>query len=95
MVSSGPDCSGFTIQYADLHDQQRRLGEFGAADLVHADHYEIGIELRLRAEFDGGLGHDAQIFRAGAAQHAIQSSRHHLVNRRRPGAHDERSVKEL
>jgi hypothetical protein len=32
---------------ADPHDQQRRLGEFRAADLIHADHYEIGIELGL------------------------------------------------
>jgi hypothetical protein len=75
---------------ADLHDQQRWLGELSAADLVHADHHEIGIELGLRPELDGWLGHDAQVFRTGPAQHAVQSSRHHPMNRRRPRAHDER-----
>jgi hypothetical protein len=55
----------------DLHDEQGRLGELRAADLVHADYHEIGIEFGLRTEHDGGLGHDAKILRAGAAQGAI------------------------
>ena len=45
----------------DLDHEQRRLGELRAADLVHPDHHEIRIELGLRAQLYGRLGHDAQI----------------------------------
>jgi hypothetical protein len=34
-----------------------------------------------RAVHDGRLGHDAKVFGAGAAQRAVQPSRHDLVNR--------------
>jgi hypothetical protein len=44
------------VRRPDLDDKQGRLGELRAADLVHADHYQIGIELGLRAELDGRLG---------------------------------------
>jgi hypothetical protein len=60
-----------------------------AADLVHADHDQIGIELGLRAELDSRLGHDAKAFGAGAAQEPVEPPRHDLVNSCRPGAHDE------
>jgi hypothetical protein len=62
-----------------------RLGKLRAADLVHADHHEIGIELGLRAKHDGGLRYDAKVFRAGAAEGAIQPSCHDLMDRCRPG----------
>ena len=31
----------------DLNDEQGRLGKLRTADLVHADHHEIGIELGI------------------------------------------------
>src|SRR6185437_7740384 len=80
---------------ADLDDEQGWIGELRAADLVHTDHYEIGIELGLRAEHDGRLGYDAKVFGTDAAQDAVQPSRHDLVNCRWPGAHDERSVQQF
>jgi hypothetical protein len=36
-----------------IDDEHGRLGELRAADLVHADHHQIGIELGLRSEHDG------------------------------------------
>jgi hypothetical protein len=80
---------------ADLNDEQRRLDELRVADLVHADHHQIGIKLGLHAKLDGRLGHDAQIFGAGVGQHAEQAHCDELVNCRRPGAHDEHPVQKL
>jgi hypothetical protein len=63
----------------DLDGEQRRLGELRAADLVHADHDQIGIELSLRAKRDGRLGHDTKVFGASVGQHTEQAQASAIV----------------
>jgi hypothetical protein len=59
------------------------LVNFCPADLIHAHHNQVRIELGLRAELHGRLGYDAQVIRAGATQDAVQPSRHDLVDGQR------------